>query len=1082
MNKWLLFLFLPFCLIGQGEYNQWRFGYGSGLDFNSGSPIVVQSSIQSPESAASVSDCSGQLLFYTDGETVWSWNNSMMDGGFDLRGVGGVYPSSQGAIIVKRPNSSSIYFIFTASDIYGVNYSVVNMAANGGLGKVIQKNTKLSSGLTQKLGVTYHQNQKDIWVITHYQNSNLYEAFLVNQTGISPSSVKSPVGPTFTSSHGDIKFNQQGTKVGAVVQDQNLITLADFNNATGLVSNSIGIIGQINSPHGCEFSSSGNKFYVSAWGLNGGVIQFQVASNNSTTLTTNVQNISGNFKPNGSLQLAPDGKIYVAHEPDFWSVGSYLGVINYPQNTGSSAGFNKDGIYLGSSGSSWELPNVTLTNNNIPQEKEILAEEFCFNSETEFSLSNTTGIVDVLWDFDDVNSGVLNFSNDTAPNHVFSAPGTYNVRVTVNNVCEIEEYSRLIIIDEGPVSQLDSLWVCSSMNTDIGFFPESNITYTWSPSQGLSSSNISNPIFNSSSLEGDVFTYFLTSVSPEGCSFIDTLSLVLNEEQKAGDDQRVCPGFGVTLTVDSGVTSANWLGTNINDASSLSPYVNPLISSLYTVELTDTNGCVVNDSVFVEINPDVLVDAGEDTSICYGDSIAVGNNISPDSTSFSWELATLILDSNSGETVAFPLSSQWFYLTATNDTCSSTDSVYIHVNSLPNVTLQPEDTNICFGDTLNFLADGALNYIWYLNQDSINNTSDYQFISNENIVLILEGVDVNGCLNTDSSMVSILPLPEIKLNNDTAICFGQSMEMLVSGGSSYEWLNNEISGLSDSSVQITPDSSSIYIVRANGVNGCYILDSTEVIVNGLPQVGVMSDTLICEGSNAYVWASGGVEYSWYPPTYLNQTSGREILSTPESQITYTVVVTDENNCVDSAQTSISLNVNPTANFNYTFIPSCNGFEVQFSDSSLLADSYNWVFGDGNFSDENSPFNVFNFGTNSNTVLTVGNNGICFDSMEVNFEWGNISEVIEVFSPNIITPNNDSRNDCFEVIVPPEFIQCTNYEVYNRWGMKVYDTKEFTGDFCGINAYNNKPVNPGTYYYTIEVGDYVVNGFIQVERD
>ena len=141
MNKWLLFLFLPFCLIGQGEYNQWRFGYGSGLDFNSGSPIVVQSSIQSPESAASVSDCSGQLLFYTDGETVWSWNNSMMDGGFDLRGVAGVYPSSQGAVIVKRPNSSSIYFIFTASDIYGVNYSVVNMAANGGLGKVIQKNT-----------------------------------------------------------------------------------------------------------------------------------------------------------------------------------------------------------------------------------------------------------------------------------------------------------------------------------------------------------------------------------------------------------------------------------------------------------------------------------------------------------------------------------------------------------------------------------------------------------------------------------------------------------------------------------------------------------------------------------------------------------------------------------------------------------------------------------------------------------------------------------------------------------------------------------------------------------------------------
>ena len=421
MGKLLLLLFLPFFLLGQGEYNQWRFGYGSGLDFNSGSPIVVESSIQSAESAASVSNCSGELLFYTDGETVWASNNEIMDGGFDLRGVGGAYPSSQGAIIVKRPKSSSIYYIFTASDIYGMNYSVVNMAANGGLGKVIQKNIKLSGSLTQKLGVTYHQNQEDIWVITHYENSNVYEAFLVTQIGISPTSVKSAVGPTFTSSHGDIKFNQQGTKVGAVVQDQNLISLADFNNVTGQVSNSYGIIGQYNSPHGCDFSASGNKFYVSAWG-NNGVIQFQVSSNNSSTLSLNAENISGGFKPNGSLQLAPDGKIYVAHDPDFWSFGSYLGVVNFPENTGASTVFNKNGIYLGSSGSSWELPNVTLTNKNIPQVKEIEAEQFCFNSETEFNLSNTTGIVDVLWDFDDVNSGILNFSSDTSPSHIFSDP------------------------------------------------------------------------------------------------------------------------------------------------------------------------------------------------------------------------------------------------------------------------------------------------------------------------------------------------------------------------------------------------------------------------------------------------------------------------------------------------------------------------------------------------------------------------------------------------------------------------------------------------------------------------------------
>tara|TARA_B100000401_G_scaffold437647_1_gene383757 strand:+ start:1067 stop:4315 length:3249 start_codon:yes stop_codon:yes gene_type:complete len=1082
MGKLLLLLFLPFFLLGQGEYNQWRFGYGSGLDFNSGTPIVVESSIQSSESAASVSNCSGQLLFYTDGETVWASNNSIMDGGFDLRGVGGAYPSSQGAIIVKRPNSSSIYYIFTASDIYGLNYSVVNMAANGGLGKVIQKNIKLSGSLTQKLGVTYHQNQEDIWVITHYENSNVYESFLVTQTGISPTSVKSAVGPTFTSSHGDIKFNQQGTKVGAVVQDQNLISLADFNNVTGQVSNSFGIIGQYNSPHGCDFSPSGNKFYVSAWGTNGGVIQFQVSSNNSSTLSLNSENISGSFKPNGSLQLAPDGKIYVAHDPDFLSFGSYLGVINFPENTGASTGFNKNGIYLGSSGSSWELPNVTLTNKNIPQAKEIEAEQFCFNSETEFNLSNTTGVVDVLWDFDDVNSGVLNFSSDTSPSHLFSTPGTYTVRVTVTNVCDIEEYTRIIVIDEGPASNLDSIKVCSSTEFNIGFSPEVDVNYNWNPSEGLSSNTISNPSFNSSSLSGDVFTYTLTSTSSTGCSFEDTLKIELYEKENAGDDQRLCPGFGVTLKVDSGVASVNWEGENIDNITSLTPFVSPLVSSMYIAELIDTNGCVLTDTVFVDVNPEVLVDAGQDTSICFGDSIAVGNNISRDSTLFLWELAALVLDSTAGETVSFPKSSQWLYLTATNDTCSSKDSVYIHVNLLPNVTLNPKDTSICYDDTLIFLANGALNYVWYKNEDSIADGNDYQLISDSSINLIVEGVDSNGCRSADTSIISVLPIPEIQLNNDTALCVGDFLDLKVSGGNDYIWLSNEISGFIDSVITINPDTTSIYYVRANGVNGCFVLDSIEVTVNTLPEIGIMGDTLICEGSNAYLWATGGVNYSWSPSSYLNQTVGKEILSTPETPITYKVIVTDENSCIDSAETSIGLNVNPIADFSYNYFPSCAGFEVQFSDSSSLSDSYTWLFGDGVISSEANPYHIFNFGTNVSTIFIVGNNDICFDSLKVDFKWKKISEFIDVFSPNIITPNGDGRNDCFEVIVPDEFVECTNYEIYNRWGMKVYDTKEFSNDFCGINAYNKKEVSTGTYYYTIEVGDYVLNGFIQLERN
>ncbi len=1081
MNKLLLLLLFPFTLLSQGEFNQWRFGNGAGLNFNSGNPSVVYSSISSSEAAASVADCYGNLLFYTDGQTVWGSNNSRMDEGYDLDGVGAAYPPTQGALIVKRPNSSSIYYIFTASDIYGVKYSVVNMAANGGAGKVIQKNVKVSSQLSQKLGVTYHQNGEDIWVVTHYEGSNTYESFLVTQTGISPTSVKSSTGPVFTSSHGEIKFNQQGTKVGAVVQDQNLITLADFNNATGVISNAYAIQGAYDSPHGCEFSPSGSKFYVSAWGGNGGVIQFQVSGSNSATLNGTRRRISGSFSPNGSLQLAPNGKIYVAHSPELFSANSWLGVINFPENTGTAAAFDRTGVNLGSASSTWQLSNVTLTNNNIPVPKDIVAQNFCFQDETSFGLTNETGVVDILWDFDDPSSGVNNFSSMLSPEHIFSSPGTYTIKVTITNVCDIEEYNHVVEIIEGPKSNLDSLNVCQFTPTSIGFSPEIGVDYKWIPSQGLSSATSSNPVFNSAGLSGDKFVYDLTSTSAEGCVFYDTLVINLYDIEKAGEDQYMCPGFGVELGVDSGVVNALWTGSNINDPNSLIPTVTPVLTTEYYVELTDTNGCVSKDTVLVEVNPIVPVNAGDIGAICFGDSILIGEDISPDRTVFSWSDPNFVENEDQPITSAFPQTSQWFYLLASIDTCSTLDSVFVAVNSLPNVQIQPEDTIVCYDDSVYYTGTGAKEYTWYSygkisSYDSLNMVVGY---NTTDIVLI--GVDSNGCVNSDTTSLEVLPLPEIMISNDTAICIGQEATLSVSGGADYLWLNNELLGETETSQNIKPAETKTYKVKVTGLNGCYDVANVEVIVNSLPVVNLMSDTLICKESDAYLWATGGNVYQWSPADYLNQTNIANPISKPDAPILYQVIVIDENGCIDSAETSISLNDNPEAAFDFDYIPSCAGFEVQFRDSSVLVDTYIWDFGNGNTSSEKNPFVIFEFGTQASSNLIVGNNGICFDTASVNFNWKKISEFIDVFVPNIITPNSDGKNDCFEVILPDEFVDCADYEIFNRWGMKVYDSKEFKTDFCGFNAYNNQELSEGTYYYTLLIGDYQLNGFVTIVR-
>ena len=98
---------------------------------------------------------------------------------------------------------------------------------------------------------------------------------------------------------------------------------------------------------------------------------------------------------------------------------------------------------------------------------------------------------------------------------------------------------------------------------------------------------------------------------------------------------------------------------------------------------------------------------------------------------------------------------------------------------MPNVTLNPKDTSVCYDDTVIFVASGALNYVWYQNQDSVFGENEYELISDSSINVILE-VDSNGCINKDTSMISVLPIPKIQLNTDTALCFGDFLELKIS--------------------------------------------------------------------------------------------------------------------------------------------------------------------------------------------------------------------------------------------------------------------------------------------------------------
>src|SRR5688572_4629605 len=115
MNKLipsLLLLLVSGTTFAQGEYNQWCFGNLSGLDFNSGSPVSVASQVNTTEGSSSIADAAGNLLFYSDGVTVWNKNHVPMPNG---TGLNGGFSSTQSALIVSQPQTPDIYYLFTTA-------------------------------------------------------------------------------------------------------------------------------------------------------------------------------------------------------------------------------------------------------------------------------------------------------------------------------------------------------------------------------------------------------------------------------------------------------------------------------------------------------------------------------------------------------------------------------------------------------------------------------------------------------------------------------------------------------------------------------------------------------------------------------------------------------------------------------------------------------------------------------------------------------------------------------------------------------------------------------------------------------
>ena len=221
------------------QNNHWFLGHFASVDFTGGTATPATGALETLEGTATISDQGGNLLFYTEGSTIWDRNDNVMPNGSGL--LGGA-SSTQAALIVPKPGSCGIYYVFTTQDhlqIGDFRYSVVDMCLNNGFGDVVasQKNIMISTPCSEKLTAVPNTNGTDYWIIAHELGSNAFLAYSLTPTGLDPVAVVSPVGSNHASNCmiGPLKASHDGTKLVCSKTFCVNTEMFDFDASTGMV-------------------------------------------------------------------------------------------------------------------------------------------------------------------------------------------------------------------------------------------------------------------------------------------------------------------------------------------------------------------------------------------------------------------------------------------------------------------------------------------------------------------------------------------------------------------------------------------------------------------------------------------------------------------------------------------------------------------------------------------------------------------------------------------------------------------------------------------------------------------------------
>jgi gliding motility-associated-like protein len=521
-----------------------------------------------------------------------------------------------------------------------------------------------------------------------------------------------------------------------------------------------------------------------------------------------------------------------------------------------------------------------------------------------------------------------------------------------------------------------------------------------------------------------------------------------------------------------------------------------LMSGNYTVIIKDANDCPLTANVNVpvangpSVTATVVSNAGCNSAIGVATASPIGGT---PPYSYLWTSTP----AQTTQTAIGLYSGNYNIIIKDANACSQTASVYVPVANGPSVTPTITSNILCNGNSNGSISvsstlGGLPPYTYLWNTTPVQTTSIATGLS-ANVLYTAIVTDANNCSSSNSVMLSQPALLQIASSFTMPSCFGYSdgdATTVATGGTigngyKFFW--------STSPLQTTAKATGLvagnYSVTVLDVKGCIathvvsVTEPTQIILttslSGFSCAGISPNG---KATVSVVGGSPGYYYMWKPGNKTTPTISNIIAGI------YSVTVTDSKGCSNSKTATILPSTKPHAQFSTKYTLSCKEVTINFIDESTPSSitSWSWNFGDSKLSAEQNPSHSFPYDVAKYSVTLIVSNPPCFDTIITNIKVGDMLTYSSFDDANFFSPNGDAKNDVFRPVMAgvgaAALKECISLKVYDRWGVKVFESESLNNGWDGNDYKNNKPVADGVYFYESTLGKTIIRGYVTLLRN